>query len=329
MWKTVGVFVGLMVIGVAVAIGLRDWSCENSDAASTPSDQASSTNPTNSISNTAASTDASNVVPPVACPVEKPASFPLVLATLSRPADSMASANAQMDAVESLRVSAGGEELNALRWLLWQKDRDLVLRNIVSNRLDQANPAWLSDDYIAMAGDLTQTKEWRAYCVQHLKSLCAHYQNEAGEQALLRLASGTDAATRDQAIYSLSELAQEKTWADTKPEAYARVVAASENALVSDEPSTQESGLRAAMLLKRNECAEAAEGLAANAEAATRVRVAAVQALGVIGRAESLPVLAKCQEIHEPKYVILWALVSKNVTRLSRIDTLRIHLLLN
>ncbi len=325
MYRTAVAFLGLMAVGLLAAYGLGVFSGGGASQADSALDTSGQTSPEEQAAERATADRAGQDVPSgeadhaadtAVSPVGKPEFFPPALAVLQQPSTSMASLGEQMDAVRDVKLDDEGETLRALRWLLWQKKRELVLRNEVANRLDRANPDWLAGDYLGMSGDPEQPEQWRGYCVQHLKSVVAHHGGEPGVKALQAAARGGDPAVRHQAVYSLAELAQEKQWLTRNPTAYAQTVEAIESAFDSGEAGLTESGLRASMLLELIELAGKAEALAADTKEPARVRVAAVQALGVIGRAESVAVLEKCRGASEHRYVNLFA--GKSLEKLKR-----------
>jgi hypothetical protein len=186
------------------------------------------------------------------------------------------------------------ESAQALRWLIHQASAPENLRNEALKTLGAWNPDWLVGDLGRMAKDPAQSALWRSYCVQHIGHHYQAHQDDVSLQILNSTAAATDPAVRDQAVYSLALLCRQQGWESNNPRQYEKLVAEIESALNDRKASTISAGLRAAAVADVTRVAPIAEKLASDAKQAGEVHVSAVQALGAIGRADSVTVLESC-----------------------------------
>ena len=257
------------------------------------------------------------------CPVPKPESAPeglantLVFISNSSLSPQRLSLSSQMEELKALAQKPPRKDAaEALRWLVHQAGQAEVLRHealIVLGAWGE-NVAWLSGDLERMLKDPAQSAVWRAYCVQHLGSHYQRHRDEPSYRAMDSAASADDPAVRDQSTYSLALLAKELSFQDREPEHFAAFRRHVLDALSSNRSSTVVSGLRSAAVAGLKDLSARAEGLAKDEKQQLEVRVAAVQALGAIGRAESIPVLETCASSKE-KTLARFAQVSLKALR--------------
>lgn len=236
------------------------------------------------------------------CPVKKPAAIPGELVnTLSAPkASSPAAAMNELMALASKPKDAA--MVDPLRWLIYQSEQGEVIRNQALVVLGAWDVEWLESDLERMMFDLGQTAVWRAYCVQHLKHHFAKHQDKASYDALVKAASASGeglATVHETAIYSLACLAKEQDWKTTQPERHAEVLRHIGAAMANPAKGSVVAGIRSSAVLELRERAAALEGLAGDKARPLEIRVAAVQALGAIGREESRKVLEACAKADE------------------------------
>ena len=193
------------------------------------------------------------------------------------------------------------ESAEALRWLIRQTDRPEVLRNEVLNLLGTWDAEWLVADLSEMMIAPAQSPIWREYCVQHIGH---HYKKHRDSESLKVVDAASksdDYSIKDQALFSLAVLAKEFDWRSNEAKRFDQFDDLLRKVLSEPESkqlpqSTVVSALRAAAQAELKDLAPAAEQLAMDEKRKIEVRVAAVQALGIIGRTESLRVLEFCNK---------------------------------
>jgi len=261
--------------------------------------QAQATLPDNSSTPPATNPNKGSEPPPAKvafCPVPKPESVPEGL-TSTLAVTKKSSVPAQMEELKALAQKPPSKDAaEALRWLIHQADQGEVLRHEALLVLDAwgENLAWLSGDLALMLKDPAQSAVWRAYCVQHLGDHYQRHHDELSFQAMDSAAASDDPAVRDQSIYSLALLAKEPAFQNREPEHFAAFRKHVLEALASSRSSSVVSGLRAAAVASLKDLSTQAEELAKDENRALEIRVAAVQALGAVGRAESISILETC-----------------------------------
>lgn len=232
-------------------------------------------------------------------PVPKPGDIPGELVnTLSDPMTSSPTAamNELMALASKPKHAAMADQL---RWLIYQSGQGEVIRNQALVVLGAWDVEWLTNDLERMMFDMGQTAIWRAYCVQHLKHHFAKHQDKLSYDALVKAAKvgSEDLSTvRESAVYSLAWLAKDQDWKTTQPEHYQETLPLIEGAITSPLTGTTVAGIRSAAVLDLKDHAPMLEAIAADEKQLLEIRIAAVQALGAIGRPESKPILDRCAQ---------------------------------
>lgn len=295
------ILLGLVLVILAGGIGLSLWIMNGQPKPVEPTAPNQASN--NSPAHAQPPKDASVSPAPIASPVPKPAALPSeALHALSDPQD--ASPTAALDELMALAKKPRDlKQAEALRWLIYQADRGEVIRNEALVVLGAWNLEWLVGDLEKMMFDLGQSAVWRAYCVQHLKHHHAKHRDDASYTALTRAVeadAGVEWATvYETALFSLASLSMEQDWKTAQPERYATILRHLDTAMASPVKGRVVAGIRSSSVLGLKDRAPAIEGLAGDKARPLEIRVAAVQALGAIGREESRKVLEDCAKADE------------------------------
>lgn len=212
--------------------------------------------------------------------------------------------NRQLDEIDKLQNTPAN--IAALRWLLWQPSFSETLRNEAAKILLQWNPEWLVADLLQLMRDEKQPPLWRGWCVQYLEQHYRERRDGESVTGMFAAANGADASPEVQAAFSLSVLCRDLEWKTTDPEhfkAFKALVSVqlpkqvppdAKDAQLKEKSGVAEALLDAAGEGGLTELAPAIEQIAGDKRWNAGVRVAAVKALMLIGRKESLPVLQKC-----------------------------------
>jgi HEAT repeat protein len=235
------------------------------------------------------------------CPIPKPPRFPDSLKTAFSP-DPQVPLQSRLDELQARATEPADEpSLTALRWLVHQAAANETLRNEALKTLLAWDAPWMAADLVRMSQDEAQSVLWRDYCVQFMAHHYNKQHDEESYQGLLKTCASSTPAVREAGIFALASVAQAASWSQSDPIRFAAVEQQINQALSADQPTTVVTALRAIAVMGLKSKTTTVESLAADEKKPLIVRVAAVQALGAVGRKESLPILESCAQSPEER----------------------------
>ncbi len=175
------------------------------------------------------------------------------------------------------------EQIEALRWSLFEPKANETIRNNTANILLKAKDERLAGALAAQLKDLKQTPLWRNYCVQHLE---AGYRNLKKDpkvlEAIHQAAHDPDESVRDVCLLHLSRTAVSDEWEASSPHWFKRTVELTEKYLEGSERTQIEriSGIYASGRLGLVSKAKRLTSLLSNTSSPLGIRKAAATALG-------------------------------------------------
>jgi len=190
----------------------------------------------------------------------------------------------RLEGVRRLPRTLTAGQVAALREVLEDRDANETLRNDILSALEQQTrpPAWLGESLLAMWRDAEESRRWRDYCLQHMKTVHASAGNrddlEAALVAAAREPSGPGENYAGTALLSLERIGEES------PEARAHLRReAAETVSVIGGALDEEKAVTALQVLEDEDASlalEKARAVVADEDRLVRLRLSAMSILG-------------------------------------------------
>lgn len=281
----------IIVLLVAAIIGFSIWLMWPSKTPEVPKTTPKDTEPKAKVQPRTLP-EKKPIIPPAKNPFARPNAAPKGLVNVFK---EDAKLGMKMDELQAIAKKQANQEISkSLRWLIHESRTSEVLRNEAAKALLAWNDPDLSSDLAKMMRDPGHTDTWREYCVQFLEQ---HFLKHGDERSLKEVESSAslkNAKVRCQGLFSLANISKERKWAEAEVASQETLSKLIKTALVSDERQEVITALRSIARAEMIEFTADVEQIASDKGQRIDARVAAVQALGQVGRPESKAVLEAC-----------------------------------